>query len=105
MEYNRNHSYSQIVVKFPMRYVEAVGSGARSAGNFLRKALGPQGLHRVFGLRSERNLTIFQLVEIARQESDLLLSGSSSRDTKGPNRLFGWEMNLDRELGYSQGSK
>ena len=88
-----------------MTYVQAAGSGARSAGNFLRKALGPQGLHRVFGLRSGRNLTIFQLVEIARQESDLLLSSSSSRDTKGPSRLFGWAMNPDRELGYSQGNK
>ena len=88
-----------------MTYVQAVGSGARSAGNFLRKALGSKGLHRVFGLGSERSLTIFQLVEIARQESDLLLSSSTSRDTKGPNRLFGWEMKLDRELGYSQGNK
>ncbi len=88
-----------------MTYVQAVGFGARLAGNFLRKALGSKGLHRVFGLRSGKNLTIFQLVEIARQESDFLLSSSSSRDTKGPNRLFGWEMNLDRELGYSQGSK
>ena len=85
-----------------MTYVQAAGSGARSVGKFLRKALEPKGLHRVFGLGSERSLTIFQLVEIARKESDLLLSGSSSRDTKGPNRLFGWEMNLDRELKNSQ---
>jgi hypothetical protein len=44
-------------------------------------------------------------VDNVQQESDLLLSRSGWRDTKEPNRSFGWSLNKDQQSRKSKETK